>query len=36
MIAEIWPFVGVLVFVLLLLVLFPDLVLWLPHQMGFK
>ena len=36
MIAEIWPFVGVLVAVLLLLVLFPDLVLWLPHLMGFK
>jgi tripartite ATP-independent transporter DctM subunit len=36
MIAEIWKFVGVLVFVLLLLVLFPDLVLWLPHLMGFK
>jgi tripartite ATP-independent transporter DctM subunit len=36
MIAEVWKFVAVLVFVLLLLVLFPDLVLWLPHQMGFK
>jgi tripartite ATP-independent transporter DctM subunit len=36
MIAEIWPFIAVLVFVLLLLVLFPGLVLWLPHQFGFK
>lgn len=36
MIAEIWQFIAVLIAVLLLLVLVPDLVLWLPHQLGFK
>jgi tripartite ATP-independent transporter DctM subunit len=36
MIAEIWQFIAVLIGVLLLLVLIPDLVLWLPHQLGFK
>jgi tripartite ATP-independent transporter DctM subunit len=36
MIAEIWPFIAVLIFVLLLLVLFPGLVLWLPHLFGFR
>jgi TRAP-type transport system large permease protein len=35
-IAEIWPFVGVLVIALLLMILFPDIVLWLPHQFGYK
>lgn len=35
-IAEIWPFLGVLIVVLFLLVLFPGLVLWLPHLLGFK
>lgn len=35
-IREVWPFVLALVAVLLALVLFPSLVLWLPHQLGFK
>ncbi len=35
-IREIWPFVAVLISILFLLVLVPDLVLWLPHQLGFK
>lgn len=35
-ISEIWPFVLLLIGILLLLVLFPDLVLWLPHQLGFR
>jgi len=34
-ISEIWPFLGVLVLVLFLLVLFPGLVLWLPQTLGF-
>jgi tripartite ATP-independent transporter DctM subunit len=34
-IAEIWPFLIVLIGALLLLVLFPGLVLWLPHFLGF-
>lgn len=34
-VTEIWPFIAVLVAVLFLLVLFPGLVLWLPHQLGF-
>jgi len=35
-IREVWPFVIVLIVVLLALVLVPGLVLWLPHQFGFK
>ena len=35
MIAEVWQFIAVLVLVLLMLVLFPDLVLWLPRQLGY-
>tara|TARA_R110000868_G_scaffold46832_5_gene154327 strand:- start:851 stop:2146 length:1296 start_codon:yes stop_codon:yes gene_type:complete len=34
-IGEIWPFLGVLVFALLLLILFPDIVLWLPRVFGY-
>ncbi|MBF9058183.1 TRAP transporter large permease subunit [Rhodobacterales bacterium HKCCSP123] len=34
-IAEIWPFLIVLIGALLLLVFFPGLVLWLPHHFGF-
>lgn len=34
-IAEIWPFLIVLIGALLLLVFFPGLVLWLPHLLGF-
>ena len=35
-IGEIWPFIAVLVFALLLMILFPEIVLWLPHQFGYK
>jgi TRAP-type C4-dicarboxylate transport system permease large subunit len=35
MIAEVWQFIAVLIFVLLLLVLFPELVIWLPRQLGY-
>ncbi|MEZ5658637.1 MAG: TRAP transporter large permease [Burkholderiaceae bacterium] len=35
-IREVWPFVTVLVAVLLALALFPGLVLWLPLQLGFR
>nr|WP_306266140.1 TRAP transporter large permease [Pararhizobium sp. IMCC3301] len=34
-IGEIWPFLGVLVFALLLLILFPDIILWLPRVFGY-
>jgi tripartite ATP-independent transporter DctM subunit len=36
MIAEIWPFLGILVLALLLMVLIPDTVLWLPRQFGYR
>jgi TRAP-type transport system large permease protein len=36
MIREIWPFLFVLIGALLLMVLFPDLVLWLPRQFGYR
>jgi TRAP-type C4-dicarboxylate transport system permease large subunit len=36
MIREIWPFLFVLIGALLLLVLFPELVLWLPRQFGYR
>jgi TRAP-type transport system large permease protein len=35
-IREIWPFLGVLIFALLLLILFPGLTLWLPRLMGYE
>lgn len=35
-IAEIWAFLAVLVAALLVLILFPDLVLWLPRLMGYS
>jgi TRAP-type mannitol/chloroaromatic compound transport system permease large subunit len=35
-IREIWPFMGVLIAALLILILFPDLVLWLPRQLGYN
>lgn len=34
-IREIWPFIGVLLFALLLMVLFPEIVLWLPRRFGY-
>lgn len=33
---EIFPFILVLVFALLLLILFPEIVLWLPRQFGYQ
>ena len=35
MISEIWVFIGALVFALLILIFFPDLVLWLPRVFGY-
>ncbi|SUB01177.1 Neu5Ac permease [Pannonibacter phragmitetus] len=35
MIREIWPFLGALLLALLALILFPDLVLWLPRMFGY-
>ena len=35
MIREAWLFIGVLLVALLLMTLFPQIVLWLPHQMGY-
>jgi tripartite ATP-independent transporter DctM subunit len=35
-IAEIWPFIGMLMAALVLMILFPDIVLWLPHLFGYR
>ena len=35
-IAEIWPFLAVLIAALAVMMLFPDLVLWLPRFAGYK
>ena len=34
-IAEIWPFIGVLLAALLLMILVPEIILWLPRQFGY-
>lgn len=34
-IAEIWQFIAVLVIALLIMILVPEVVLWLPHQFGY-
>ena len=36
MIKEIWPFLVALLLALALLVTFPDIILWLPHQFGYS
>ena len=36
MIGEIWPFLFVLITALLLMVLIPEIVLWLPRQFGYR
>ena len=36
MIREAWLFIGVLIVALLLMTLFPQIVLWLPHLMGYS
>lgn len=35
-IAEIWPFIGMLLVALILMILFPDVVLWLPRLFGYS
>lgn len=35
-IREVWPFMAVLIFALLVLILFPDIVLWLPRLLGYS
>ncbi|MGN6100137.1 MAG: TRAP transporter large permease [Devosia sp.] len=35
-IREIWPFIGVLVAALILMIVFPEIVLWLPEHFGYK
>lgn len=35
-IAEIWPFIGVLIIALLAMIAFPEIVLWLPHLFGYR
>jgi len=35
-IREIWPFLAVLIFALLLLILLPGITLWLPYRMGYE
>jgi tripartite ATP-independent transporter DctM subunit len=34
-IREIWPFIGVLIVALILMIVFPGIVLWLPRQFGY-
>ena len=34
-IREIWPFIGVLIVALVIMILFPELVLWLPRRFGY-
>ena len=34
-IREIWPFLGIMLVALLVLILFPDIVLWVPSLMGY-
>jgi TRAP-type transport system large permease protein len=36
MIREVWPFIGILIFALLLMILFPKIVLFLPMLAGYK
>ncbi len=34
-IREIWPFIGTLIVALVIMIVFPDVVLWLPRQLGY-
>jgi len=36
MIRELWPFIGLLILSLAFMVVFPETVLWLPRQFGYK
>jgi len=36
MIRELWPFIGLLILALAIMVVFPPTVLWLPRQFGYK
>ena len=35
-ISEIWMFIGVLILALIIMMLFPELILWLPEIFGYK
>jgi TRAP-type C4-dicarboxylate transport system permease large subunit len=35
MIREIWPFLGILVAALFVMILVPDIVLWVPRSLGY-
>tara|TARA_B100000035_G_scaffold310177_1_gene317540 strand:+ start:60 stop:233 length:174 start_codon:yes stop_codon:yes gene_type:complete len=35
-ISEIWMFIGVLIIALVIMILFPELILWLPDMFGYK
>lgn len=35
MIREIWPFLGILIFALVIMILFPEIVLWAPRSLGY-
>jgi TRAP-type C4-dicarboxylate transport system permease large subunit len=35
MIREIWPFLGILVAALVVMILFPEIVLWVPRSLGY-
>ena len=35
-ISEIWMFIGVLILALIVMMLFPELILWLPEIFGYK
>lgn len=35
-IREVWPFLGILVIALILMIVFPEIVLWLPRQFGYS
>jgi TRAP-type C4-dicarboxylate transport system permease large subunit len=34
-IREIWPFLGIMLVALVVLILFPDIVLWVPRLLGY-
>ena len=35
-ISEIWMFIGVLILALIVMMLFPEIILWLPEIFGYK
>jgi TRAP-type C4-dicarboxylate transport system permease large subunit len=36
MVREIWPLIGVLIAALVLMIVVPEIVLWLPRQFGYR